>query len=81
MGDIVDYGIGLSFQTASISLAGQYENPMPESSLSPQSETKNLTTGSHTFVPGDFVEVIVLMDFSYRDKADTGISEFEKCHF
>ncbi len=54
---------------------------MPESSLSPQSETKNLTTGSHTFVPGDFVEVIVLMDFSYRDKADTGISEIRKMPF
>ncbi len=35
--------------------------------------TKNLTLLVTNFMPGDFVEVIVLMDFSYRDKDDSGI--------
>ncbi len=35
-GDKVDYGIGLSYWPASLcSLAGRYENPMPQSTLSP----------------------------------------------
>ncbi len=41
--DIVDSGIGLSDRPASLcSLAGQYDNPMQESTISPQSGTKNL---------------------------------------
>ncbi len=46
MGDIVDSGIGLLYRPASLfSLGGRYDNPMPESTLSPQSGTMNLTTG------------------------------------
>ncbi len=46
MGDAVDSGIGMSYRPASLcSLAGRYDNPMPESTLSPQSGTMNLTTG------------------------------------
>ncbi len=36
MGDIVDSGIGLSYRPTSLrSLAGRYNNPLPESTLSP----------------------------------------------
>jgi hypothetical protein len=36
----------LSYRPASVcSLAGRYDNPMPESTISPQSGTKNLATG------------------------------------
>ncbi len=45
MGHIVDSEIGLSYQPASLcSLAGRYDNPMPKSTLSPQSGTMNLAT-------------------------------------
>ncbi len=40
MGAAVDSGIGLTYRPAS--LAGRYYNPMPESTLSPQSGTMNL---------------------------------------
>jgi hypothetical protein len=47
-GDIVDSGIGLSYRPAGISsLAGRYDNPMPESTISPQSGTKNIDTALH----------------------------------
>jgi hypothetical protein len=49
-GNIVDSGIGLSYRPASLcSLAGRYVNPMPESTLSHQSGTTNLATGSGMF--------------------------------
>jgi hypothetical protein len=32
------------------SLAGRYDNPMPESTLSPQSGTMNLTTGQNSSI-------------------------------
>ncbi len=48
MGDIVDSGIGLSNRPASLcNLAGRYDNPMPESTLSSQSGTMNLATAFH----------------------------------
>ncbi len=44
-GDKVDYGIGLSYPpTSLVSLTGRYDNPMPLSTLSPQSGTMNLET-------------------------------------
>jgi hypothetical protein len=50
-GDIVDFGIGLSYRPASLcSLAGRYDNPMLESTLSPQSGTVNLASGSRVSV-------------------------------
>jgi hypothetical protein len=43
---IFDSGIGLSYRPASLcSLAGRYDNPVPELTLSPQSGTMNLSTG------------------------------------
>jgi hypothetical protein len=43
--DIVDSGTGLSDLPASLcSLADRYDNPMPESTVSPQSGTKNFAT-------------------------------------
>jgi hypothetical protein len=45
LGDIVDSGIGLSFRLPACSLAGRYVNPMSESTISPQTGTKNFTTG------------------------------------
>jgi hypothetical protein len=46
-GDTVKSVIGLSYQPASLcSLAGRYDNPMPESPLSPLSGTMNFATGS-----------------------------------
>ncbi len=43
IGDIVNSGKGLSYRPASLgSLVGWYDNPMPESTLSPQSGTMNL---------------------------------------
>ncbi len=48
-GDIVDSGIGLSYRSASLcSLAGWYENPLPESTLSLQSGTMNMATDSES---------------------------------
>jgi hypothetical protein len=45
-GDIVNSGIGLSYQPACLcSLAGRYDNPMSETTISPQSGTTNLATG------------------------------------
>jgi hypothetical protein len=42
---IVDSGIWLSYRPTSLcSLAGRYDNPMPEKALSPQSGTMNLDT-------------------------------------
>jgi hypothetical protein len=47
---VVDSGIGLSYRPASLcSLADRYDNPMPESTLSPKSETMKLAT---EFEPG-----------------------------
>jgi hypothetical protein len=44
LGDIVDYGIRLSYWSPSLCiLAGRYDNPVPESTIYPQSGTKNLT--------------------------------------
>jgi hypothetical protein len=38
-------GIGLSYKPASLySLAGRHDKPMPESTISPQSGTKNKAT-------------------------------------
>jgi hypothetical protein len=38
-GDIVDSGIGMSYRPASLcSLAGRYDNRMPDSTLSPASD-------------------------------------------
>jgi hypothetical protein len=46
LGDIVDSGIGMLYRPASLcSLAGRYDNPLSESTISPQSGTKNLATG------------------------------------
>ncbi len=43
--DVVDCGLGLSYRPASLcSLASRYDNPRPQSALSPQSGTINLTT-------------------------------------
>ncbi len=43
--DKVDSGIGLSYRLAMLHrLAGRYDIPMPELTLSPQSETMNLAT-------------------------------------
>jgi hypothetical protein len=45
----VDCGIGLSYWPASIcSLAGRYDYPMPQWTLSPQSWTKNWASGVYT---------------------------------
>jgi hypothetical protein len=46
-GDKVDHGIGLSYRPAAglHRLEGRYDNPMPESTLSPHSGTMNLATG------------------------------------
>ncbi len=45
LGDIVDSGLGLSYRPACLcSLAGRYDSPMPESTLSPQSRTMDLAT-------------------------------------
>jgi hypothetical protein len=45
LGDIVDYGKGLSYRPASLcSLAGRYDNPMPELPLYPPSGSPNLVT-------------------------------------
>jgi hypothetical protein len=45
LGDIVDSGIGLSCWPANLcSLLGWYDNPMPESTISPQSGTQDLAT-------------------------------------
>jgi hypothetical protein len=50
MGDIVDSGIGFPYRPASLcSLAGRYDNPMPESIVCPQSGTMNLATGLKRF--------------------------------
>jgi hypothetical protein len=44
-GDIINSGIGLSYRPARLhGLAGQYDNPMPESTISPPSGTKNLVS-------------------------------------
>ncbi len=44
---IVDSGIGLSYRPASLcSLADRLDNPMPESTLSAKSGTKNLAPGN-----------------------------------
>ncbi len=46
-GDKVDAGIGLSYLPARLhGLAGRYDNPMPESTISPQRGTMNLATDS-----------------------------------
>jgi hypothetical protein len=46
LGDIVDSGMGCSYRPARLlRMAGQYDNPMPESTISPESVTKNLATG------------------------------------
>ncbi len=48
LGDIVDSSIGLLYRywPASLcSLAGLYDNPLPESTISPQLGIKNLATG------------------------------------
>ncbi len=48
LGSIVDSGIGLSYLPASLcSLAGRYNNPMTELTLSPQSGTTNLAFGRY----------------------------------
>ncbi len=45
LGDTVDTGIGMSYRPASqCSLAGRYDKPLPELTLSPQSGTMNLAT-------------------------------------
>jgi hypothetical protein len=45
-GELVDSGIGLSYRSAGLhKLAGRYDNPMPESTIFPQSATKNLASG------------------------------------
>jgi hypothetical protein len=45
-GDIVDSGIGYSYRPARLHrLAGRYDHPKPESTISPQSGTKNLASG------------------------------------
>ncbi len=54
--DIVDSGLGLSFRPVSLdSLGGRYENPMQESTLSPQSGTMNKVPAKGT----DFWIVII----------------------
>jgi hypothetical protein len=46
-GDKVDSSIGLSYRTTRLHrLAGRYDKPMPESTLSPHSGTMYLATGS-----------------------------------
>ncbi len=52
-GDIVPpTGMGLSYRPARLHrLAGRYDNPMPESTISPQSGTKNLAPVSVGKVP------------------------------
>ncbi len=53
MGDIVDFGTGLSYLPASpCSPAGRYDNPMSESILSPRSGTMNLATEVKIFYRG-----------------------------
>jgi hypothetical protein len=56
--DKVDSGIGLSYRPASLcSLAGRCDNPMSESTLSPQSGTMNLATSCDTeIVPNIFLQ-------------------------
>jgi hypothetical protein len=50
MGDMVDSGIRLSYRPASLcSLVSRYDNPMPESTLTPQSESVNLATVERGF--------------------------------
>ncbi len=45
LGTIVDSGIELSYRPASLySLSGRYDNPMPESTVSLQSGTRNLAS-------------------------------------
>ncbi len=44
-GDKVDSGIGLSYRPAKLHrLAGRYDNPMPESTISPIQELMNVAT-------------------------------------
>jgi hypothetical protein len=46
-GDIVDSGIGLSYRPARLHrLAGRYDKPMLELTISPQSGTKNFSSCS-----------------------------------
>ncbi len=70
MGDIVDSGIGFSYRPASLcSLAGRYDNPMPESTVCPQSGTTKLATGLKRF--GDLWWAKV---FDWDQNADPQIS-------
>ncbi len=61
MGDIVDSDIWLSYRPASLCslavFADLYDNPMPESTLSPQSWTMNLATAEMMTVFVHFVKI------------------------
>ncbi len=48
--DIVDYATGLSYWPTRLHwLAGRYDNPMPESTIFPQSGTRNSASGQNIF--------------------------------
>ncbi len=50
-GDKVNSGIGLSYRPARIhGMAGRYDNPMPELTLSPSDGSMNSTTGQELHV-------------------------------
>jgi hypothetical protein len=67
LGDNVNSGIGLSNRPASLcSLAGRYDNPMPELTLSPQSGTMNLATGLLVQTPGLSVVIKSLIIYCLR---------------
>ncbi len=52
-GDIVDSGIELSYRPASqCSLSGRYDNPMPESSLSPQRRGRWISGAACCYING-----------------------------
>jgi hypothetical protein len=57
LGEKVNSGIGLSYRPARIhGLAGRYDNPMPELTLSPQLESMNLVTRTVNRVKGEELE-------------------------
>jgi hypothetical protein len=66
MVDIVDSGKGLSYRPANPCslVAGPYDNPKPESTFSPYSETLNSATGFF------FIENAQLQNFPETNIAD-----------
>ncbi len=81
--DIIDSGIGLSYRPGSLcvlcSLAGRYNNPMPQSTLSTESGIMNLATERRTWV-GTAGMLICRPEIHSRQRMDTHMQTRAEIH-